>query len=143
MILGTLVLFPSLLRLPRLASRPVGRWRSTPPNVLPQPAIAPRSSLRCGGPMRLGLAARLGQELRAKPEVACLAGLQHLKTLGRHAVPLARGGQLDHGIVDSFIGELEAAEVRADGYPRLEIDVRRHRFFRIDVLRGEDAARVV
>src|SRR5437870_8126709 len=44
----------------------VGRWRSTPPNVLPQPAIAPRSSLRCGGPMRLGVAARLGQELRSE-----------------------------------------------------------------------------
>ena len=58
-------------------------------------------------------------------------------------MPLARGGQLDHGVVDSFIGELEAAEVRADGYPRLEIEVRPHRFFRIHVLRGHEPARLV
>src|SRR5207302_573401 len=61
----------------------------------------------------------------------------------RPAVPLARGGQLDHRIVDSFIGELEAAEVRTDGYPRFEIEVRSQRFFRIHVLRGHERARLV
>ena len=66
--------------------------------------------------------ARLGRFGRRKQ--AGLTRLEDLKQLGGDTVPLPRDRQLDEGIVDALIRELETAEVGGDREPGFEIQVR-------------------
>jgi hypothetical protein len=47
-------------------------------------------------------------------EHACFAGFEDLERGRQDAVPFAGSRELERRIVDSFVGELEAAEMRAD-----------------------------
>ncbi|HTT02297.1 MAG TPA: hypothetical protein VMG11_09450 [Steroidobacteraceae bacterium] len=54
-----------------------------------------------------------------------------------------RGAELENWIIDALVGQAKAAEVSANGYLRLQIQMRAHCILGIHVLRGHEPARLV